>query len=83
MEYASRGDLYDYLSGRQRLSEREARRFFRQIVSAVRHCHQHLASLTNRSNQFLSKQRDKEQTFKVLSALRGLALDLPTQENMQ
>ena len=40
MEYASRGDLYDYLSGRQRLSEREARRFFRQIVSAVRHCHQ-------------------------------------------
>lgn len=34
-EYASRGDLYDYISGRQRLSEREARHFFRQIVSAV------------------------------------------------
>ncbi|XP_055276015.1 NUAK family SNF1-like kinase 2 isoform X1 [Moschus berezovskii] len=40
MEYASRGDLYDYISERQRLSEREARHFFRQIVSAVQYCHQ-------------------------------------------
>ncbi|XP_008152424.2 NUAK family SNF1-like kinase 2 [Eptesicus fuscus] len=40
MEYASRGDLYDYISERQRLSEHEARHFFRQIVSAVHYCHQ-------------------------------------------
>lgn len=40
MEYASRGDLYDYISERQQLSEREARHFFRQIVSAVHYCHQ-------------------------------------------
>lgn len=40
MEYASRGDLYDYISQRQRLSERDARHFFRQIVSAVHYCHQ-------------------------------------------
>lgn len=40
MEYASRGDLYDYISERQQLSERDARHFFRQIVSAVRYCHQ-------------------------------------------
>uniref|UniRef100_A0A8C2VR05 non-specific serine/threonine protein kinase n=1 Tax=Chinchilla lanigera TaxID=34839 RepID=A0A8C2VR05_CHILA len=40
MEYASQGDLYDYISERQRLSEREARHFFRQIVSAVHYCHQ-------------------------------------------
>ncbi|MBN3304471.1 NUAK2 kinase, partial [Amia calva] len=39
MEYASRGDLYDHISERQRLSEREARHFFRQIVSAVYYCH--------------------------------------------
>ncbi|XP_020858784.1 NUAK family SNF1-like kinase 2 [Phascolarctos cinereus] len=39
MEYASRGDLYDYISERQRLSEQEARHFFRQIVSAVYYCH--------------------------------------------
>ncbi|XP_062970147.1 NUAK family SNF1-like kinase 2 [Cynocephalus volans] len=40
MEYASQGDLYDYISERQRLSECEARHFFRQIVSAVHYCHQ-------------------------------------------
>ncbi|KAM4700197.1 NUAK family SNF1-like kinase 2 [Discoglossus pictus] len=39
MEYASQGDLYDYISERQRLTEHEARRFFRQIVSAVQYCH--------------------------------------------
>lgn len=45
MEYASRGDLYDYISERLRLTEREARHFFRQIVSAVHHCHQVSCSL--------------------------------------
>lgn len=39
MEYASKGELYDYISERRRLNERETRRFFRQIVSAVHHCH--------------------------------------------
>ncbi|XP_036376255.1 NUAK family SNF1-like kinase 1 [Megalops cyprinoides] len=39
MEYASKGELYDYISDRRRLSERETRRFFRQIVSAVHYCH--------------------------------------------
>lgn len=39
MEYACKGELYDYISERRRLSERETRRFFRQIVSAVHHCH--------------------------------------------
>ncbi|NXQ63137.1 NUAK2 kinase, partial [Anthoscopus minutus] len=39
MEYASKGDLYEYISERQRLSEQEARHFFRQVVSAVYYCH--------------------------------------------
>ncbi|XP_062842519.1 NUAK family SNF1-like kinase 2 [Trichomycterus rosablanca] len=39
MEYASKGDLFDYISERQ-ISEREARHVFRQIVSAVHYCHQ-------------------------------------------
>uniref|UniRef100_A0A4W4G6J3 non-specific serine/threonine protein kinase n=1 Tax=Electrophorus electricus TaxID=8005 RepID=A0A4W4G6J3_ELEEL len=38
MEYASRGDLFEYISERQ-ISERESRHFFRQIVSAVHYCH--------------------------------------------
>ncbi|XP_075966821.1 NUAK family SNF1-like kinase 2 [Anarhichas minor] len=40
MEYASRGDLYDYVCDKGNISEREARHFFRQIVSAVHYCHQ-------------------------------------------
>ncbi|CAL8323164.1 unnamed protein product [Lota lota] len=39
MEYASKGELYDYISERRRLGDRETRHFFRQIVSAVHHCH--------------------------------------------
>ncbi|XP_026511054.1 NUAK family SNF1-like kinase 2 [Terrapene carolina triunguis] len=39
MEYASKGDLYDYINERQRLTEQEARHFFRQVVSAVYYCH--------------------------------------------
>ncbi|XP_066529334.1 NUAK family SNF1-like kinase 2 [Hoplias malabaricus] len=39
MEYASKGDLFDLISERQ-ISEKEARHFFRQIVSAVHYCHQ-------------------------------------------
>lgn len=40
MEYASQGDLYDYICDKRKLTEREARHFFRQIVSAVHYCHQ-------------------------------------------
>ncbi|KAK2915044.1 NUAK family SNF1-like kinase 2 [Channa argus] len=40
MEYASRGDLYDYISDKRHISDQEARHFFRQIVSAVHYCHQ-------------------------------------------
>ncbi|XP_059399632.1 NUAK family SNF1-like kinase 2 [Carassius carassius] len=39
MEYASKGDLYDYICDKQHLSESQARIFFRQIVSAVHYCH--------------------------------------------
>ncbi|XP_062257520.1 NUAK family SNF1-like kinase 2 [Platichthys flesus] len=40
MEYASRGDLYDFICDKKRITEREAKHFFRQIVSAVHYCHQ-------------------------------------------
>ncbi|XP_061591990.1 NUAK family SNF1-like kinase 1 [Cololabis saira] len=39
MEYASRGELYDYIQERRRLPESEARSIFRQITSAVHYCH--------------------------------------------
>jgi NUAK family SNF1-like kinase len=39
LEYASGGELYDYVSAKGCLSEAEARRIFREIVSAVLYCH--------------------------------------------
>lgn len=39
MEYASGGELYDFVSGKGSLAEAEARRIFRQITSAVLYCH--------------------------------------------
>lgn len=41
MEFASGGELYDYLSERKVLEEDEARRIFRQIAIAVYYCHKH------------------------------------------
>jgi NUAK family SNF1-like kinase len=40
MEYAAGGELYDYINEKKVLHETEARKFFRQIVSAIHHCHQ-------------------------------------------
>ncbi|XP_062844895.1 serine/threonine-protein kinase SIK2a isoform X2 [Trichomycterus rosablanca] len=39
-EYAKNGEIFDYLAGRGRLSEAEARRKFWQILSAVEYCHE-------------------------------------------
>ncbi|VDP02436.1 unnamed protein product [Soboliphyme baturini] len=38
-EYAGGGELYEHMLKHVRFSEKEARRYFRQIVSAVLYCH--------------------------------------------
>ena len=43
MEYASGGELYDYLNRMKRIPESQARAIFRQIVSAVHFLHKVLA----------------------------------------
>ncbi|CAR24848.1 Non-specific serine/threonine protein kinase [Lachancea thermotolerans] len=40
IEYAG-NELFDYIVQRDKMSEREARRFFQQIISAVEYCHRH------------------------------------------
>lgn len=41
MDCVSGGELFDYLVKKGRLTPREARKFFRQIISAVDFCHKH------------------------------------------
>jgi 5'-AMP-activated protein kinase, catalytic alpha subunit len=39
MDYASGGELIDYIASKGRLPEKEGRRLFRQLLSAIDHCH--------------------------------------------
>ena len=39
MEVAKGGEIFDYIVARGRLKEREARRLFRQVASAIAYCH--------------------------------------------
>jgi len=39
LEYVGGGELFDYIMGRGRINEKMARKFFRQMVSAVGFCH--------------------------------------------
>eukprot|EP01130_Rhizamoeba_saxonica_P007126 TRINITY_DN2866_c0_g2_i1.p1 TRINITY_DN2866_c0_g2~~TRINITY_DN2866_c0_g2_i1.p1 ORF type:complete len:652 (-),score=132.18 TRINITY_DN2866_c0_g2_i1:31-1986(-) len=41
-EYVSNGELFDFLVQNNRLDEKLARKFIRQIISAVEYCHAHL-----------------------------------------
>jgi len=42
LELATGGELFDYIVARGKLKEKEARKFFRQIVSGVEYCHSNL-----------------------------------------
>lgn len=39
-EFADGGELYDFISSKGRLTEKEARMLFRQIISAVHYLHE-------------------------------------------
>ncbi|XP_052426072.1 serine/threonine-protein kinase BRSK2-like isoform X2 [Carassius gibelio] len=41
LEHVSGGELFDYLVKKGRLTPKEARKFFRQIISALHFCHSH------------------------------------------
>jgi len=39
MEYATGGELFDYIVAHKKVKEKEARSFFRQVISALDYCH--------------------------------------------
>ncbi|OON14241.1 kinase domain protein, partial [Opisthorchis viverrini] len=41
MEFVSGGELFDFIVKSGKLSEKEARKFFQQIISGVAYCHRH------------------------------------------
>ena len=41
MEYASGGELFDFIVSKGQLAENEARKYFQQIISGVAYCHEH------------------------------------------
>ncbi|XP_061658228.1 5'-AMP-activated protein kinase catalytic subunit alpha-1 isoform X1 [Syngnathoides biaculeatus] len=42
MEYVSGGELFDHICKNGKLEEKESRRLFQQIISAVDYCHRHM-----------------------------------------
>ncbi|KAJ3177047.1 Map microtubule affinity-regulating kinase [Gaertneriomyces sp. JEL0708] len=60
MEYAQGGELIEYIASRGHLTEKEARRCFRQIISAMDHCH--MANVVHRDlkleNLLLNAERN-------------------------
>ncbi|EGC33274.1 hypothetical protein DICPUDRAFT_154713 [Dictyostelium purpureum] len=42
VEYVSGGELFDYIVAREYIKEKEARKFFRQMLSAIEYCHANL-----------------------------------------
>ena len=42
LEHVSGGELFDYLVKQSRLSQKEAKKYFKQIISALDFCHSHL-----------------------------------------
>jgi serine/threonine protein kinase len=59
-EYAAGGELVEYLASKNRFTEEEARKFFRQLISAIDHIHR--ANIVHRDlkleNILLSKNMD-------------------------
>lgn len=70
MEYASGGELYDYVGKHGPLQEDEVRRLFRQVVSAVYYCHKH--GVAHRDLKLENILLDKDMGAKVSVGWLGI-----------
>lgn len=65
MQYASGGELYDYVSYNKVLSDTEARRVFRQIATAIYYCHKN--KICHRDLKLENILLDEKGNAKVIS----------------
>ncbi|KAJ3177552.1 MAP/microtubule affinity-regulating kinase 4 [Gaertneriomyces sp. JEL0708] len=64
MEYASGGELFDYIVAHKRVKEKEARSFFRQVLSAVDYCHKN--AVIHRDLKPENLLLDESKTIKII-----------------
>lgn len=53
MEFMEGGELFDYIVTQKKVKEKVARKFFRQVVSAVDYCHQSCIIHRGKTNYYL------------------------------
>uniref|UniRef100_H2ZMM2 non-specific serine/threonine protein kinase n=1 Tax=Ciona savignyi TaxID=51511 RepID=H2ZMM2_CIOSA len=78
MEYAPGGELYDHLASKSGICDKEARSFFRQIVSAVRYCHK--IGIVHRDLKLENILLDENNTIKIADF--GLANKFKSDEQL-
>jgi len=71
MEYVSGGELFDYIVAREKLTEKQAQNFFRQILSAV--AYMHSKDLSHRDLKPENMLLDSNNCIKIIDF--GLASD--------
>ncbi|KAJ1550434.1 Protein kinase, partial [Nowakowskiella sp. JEL0078] len=81
MEYASGGELIDYIVAKGNLSEKEARRFFRQMISALDHCH--LANVVHRDLKLENLLLNNERNLLISDFGLGRTFDSETEDFMK
>ncbi|KAJ3232135.1 MAP/microtubule affinity-regulating kinase 3 [Chytriomyces hyalinus] len=64
MEYAVGGELFDYIVANKRVKEREARSFFRMVLSAVDYCHKN--AVIHRDLKPENLLLDSQKTIKII-----------------
>ena len=64
MEYASGGDLFDYIVNKGKVSESEASKFFAQILSGVEYLHQN--GICHRDMKLENILLDSENKIKIV-----------------